>query len=281
MALLRNVQVQASACVDEVAFLFMGGTPGWSAAYRSGPLTEDPSGRPVAVAGSAHLVIGFRPAAGADLSADQPVTVYDGPTAMRPAAPSGVAAVTRLGDFEGVATWAIGLSDRRPFEVVARGEQLVVRLAPATPRSTRCSVADAGASIGYPPGWYAELSERWACRYFDPEPFVIHPATDATSWTVTVAAADVPAAEVVSRMESGEGATVSTKKATVAGLPATVLDVTSSGQGLYPAGYQYRMYVVDTGAHALTIAGAAAPPGPRTVRNQAGVDRIAGLVRTG
>lgn len=277
VALLRNVQVQASSCVDEVAFLFTGGVPGWSAGYRAGPLTEDPSGKPAEVAGAAHLVIRFEPAAGVDLAFDHPAVTYDGPAALRPASPSGVAEVRRLGDFESVMSWAIGLDRRHPFQLVTRGDQLVVRLLAPAPRATRCSSEDPAVSVGYPAGWYAELSDRWACRYFNPAPFVIHPATDAFSWAVTVERADTSAREVVARTTAG-GTSAHSHAARVAGLPATVLDVTETGKGMYPAGYEYRLYVVDTGSRALTIQSAPGPPGGQTERDRAAADRIAALM---
>jgi hypothetical protein len=278
VALLRNVQVQASGCVDEVSFLFNGGMPGWSVAYADPPFTEDPSGEPVTVEGAAHLAIRLEPASGVDLSQAQPVQTYSGPSSVQPAAPSEVAEVRRLGDFEAVTTWVIGLPERRPFEVVVRAEQLVVRVLAPAPRDTRCQLADAGVTVGYPADWYAELSDSWACTYFDPQPFAVYPQTDDIRWVATVQAADVGAAEVVARMESSD-AEVTKTETQVGPFGATVLDVIESGNGERPAGDRFRMYVVDTGARALTIGGAAAPPGAQADANQAAVDEIASLVR--
>ena len=276
IALLRNVQVQTSACVDEVAFSFMGGLPGWSIGYANGPLTEDPSGRPVSVTGDAALVVRFEPAAGVDLAQDQPVVTYDGPTAMTPPDPADVVELRRLGDFEAVTSWALGLRDKRPFEVVARDEQLVVRVAAHARRATRCGLPDSGVTVGYPADWYVELSDRWSCQYFDPAPFIVHPATNDFRWAVTVQVADVNAEGVLARMSSEK---LSTRATEVAGAPATVVDVVSDGRGLLPAGYTFRMYVVDIGPRALTISGASSPPGPRVEVNRAAVDRIAAMVK--
>lgn len=277
--LLRNIQVQASTCVDEVSFLFWKGTPPWTAGYEEGPLSLDPSGQTAVVPGAAHLVIRFQQASGTDLSVNPPRQSYDGPTVMTPGAPSGVAGVRRLGDFEAVLSWAVGLADRRPFEVVTRGDQLVLRLAAPAPRTTRCSSPGAAVSVTYPPGWFTELSPQWSCRYFDPGPFVVYPATDAMDWAVTAQAADAPAATVVSRMTSS-GGTVRSHRARVAGLEATVLDVTATGQGLYPAGYGYRMYVLPTAPTAFVISSRPSPPGPEADRSRAAADRIAALVGT-
>ena len=181
----------------------------------------------------------------------------------------------RIGDFEAVTSWAIGLPDARPFEVVARGEQLVVRLAAPAPRATRCLLPGTDVTIAYPGEWYAELSERWTCRYLDPEPFVVHPATDDIAWAVTAGLADVDADAVLDRMASESSTTEPT---TVADLPATIVEVTSDGTGLLPAGFVHRTYVIDAGPRAITIASNAAPPGPQLDARLAAVDRIASMV---
>ncbi|HET6810775.1 MAG TPA: hypothetical protein VFH50_07190 [Acidimicrobiales bacterium] len=276
LVLLRNVQIQASACVDEVSFLFWKGTPSWSTGYQDGALTLDPSGQPAPVPGTAHLVIRFQHASGTDLSVSPTQQAYDGPTEMTPGAPSALAGLRRLGDFEGVVTWALGLPERRPFEVVTRGDHIVVRVGAATPRATSCDASGSGLRVGYPTDWYAELSTRWACRYFDPAPFVVYPATDATDWAVTVATAEAPAASVVSRTTAG--ATTRSHQTRVAGLATTVLDVTTTGPGLYPPGWVFRMYVVDTIPTAFVITSRAAPAGAQADRYRAAADRIAGLV---
>ena len=279
LVLLRNVQVQASSCVDEVSFLFWKGTPGWSAGYQAGPLVLDPSGQPAVVPGAAHLVVRLEHSSGVDLSVNPPRPSYDGPTVMSPGSPTDVAGIRRLGDFEGVTTWAVGLPDRRPFEVVTRGDQLVVRMAAPAPRSTRCAAPGSAVRISYPVGWYTELSPRWACRYFDPGPFIVYPATDAMDWAVTAQAADAPAATVVARLTSDESARV--RQSRVAGLQATVLDVTARGQGLYPAGYGYRIYVLPTSPTAFVISSRPSPPGAEADRSRAAADRLASLITIG
>jgi hypothetical protein len=280
VALLLNVQVQASACVDEVAFTFAGGVPGYTVGYQEGPLTEDPSDRPMTVAGAGHLVARFEPAAGFDLSVDQAPQIYDGPMAMRPPVPSGIADLQRIGDFEVVLSWVAGVAERQPFEVVRRGEQLVVRLPAPAPRETRCLVDGDGFSVGAPADWFVELSDRWRCRYLDPEPFIVYPGTNDIRWAVTVQQADVDAQAFLERLEGSTGLERIDKRAgEVAGRKATILDLTENGEGMLPAGFQHRMYVVDAGARALTIMGRPAPAGPAVATNRAAVDAIAGAVR--
>jgi hypothetical protein len=274
--LLANVQVQASGCVDEIAFLFYGGIPGWSVRYEEGPFTQDGSGDPVTVAGEAFLRVRLEPASGVDLSGDSANQVYDGPTSLRPPRPSGVSEIVRAGDFEAVTTWIVGLPGRRPFEVVQRDEQLVIRMAADAPRATSCSLTGAPLRIGYPDDWYAELSDRWSCRYFDPAPFAVYPATNDFRWRVTVVVADAPASVVLDRVDA-DGSTITKTATRVGGLPATRIDVKETGDGMLPAGWGYRMYVVDTGGNAVTIMGAAAGTEAGIAANARDADTIAEL----
>jgi hypothetical protein len=279
-ALLSNVQIQASGCVDEVAFDFTGGTPSWTVAYVDPPFTLDPSDRPADVPGKAFLRVTLRPASGVDLTLPDAHQTYDGPTTMTPPAPSAVESVVQLGDFEAVSTWVIGLPEKRPFEVTLSEEQVVVRVASPAPRPTRCELAGSQLTVGLPAGWYAELSDRWTCQYLHPEPFIVHPATNDFRWLVTAQVADVGAAEVMARMRSGTDEDVASTATTVAGLPATRLDLTASGEGLLPARWGYRMYVVDTGARATTFMGAAAEPGPGIAANASALDSVVELVES-
>jgi hypothetical protein len=276
-ALLSNVQIQASECVDEVSFDFAGGTPSWTAAYVDPPFTLDPSDRPADVPGKAFLRITLRPASGVDLTSSEPQQIYDGPTTMTPPPPSGIASVVQLGDFEAVTTWVIGLPERRPFEIAWREEQVVVRIAAPRVRAARCELTGSPLTIGLPAGWYAELSDRWTCQYLHPDPFVVHPSTNDFRWLVTVQVADVGAGEVLARVRSGEDEQVISTATTVGGLPATRLDVTASGDGFLPEGWRYRMYVVDTGGRATTFMGAAAEPGPGTEGNANALDSVVAL----
>jgi hypothetical protein len=277
-ALLSNVQVQTSGCVDEIAFSFIGARrPAWSVGYVDGPFSADPSGRPLEVAGTAFLRVRLEPASGVDLSGSEAREIYDGPTAMRPGQPSDVQAVVRLGDFEAVTTWVIGLPGKRPFDVVTRDEQLVVRVSAPRPRVTRCVLAGSPLTLGYPAGWFAELSDRWACQYFDPQPFVVHPSTNDFRWSVTAQVTDAPAATVLSRWGEDDSTVIRTST-TVAGFAATRLDVTASGNGMLPAGWRFRMYVVDAGPRAVTLTGAPSGDATTIARNAAAIDAMVALV---
>ncbi len=126
MALLTEVRAEPSAAGDRVTFDFRSHPRRVEARYvgRS-ELVEDGSGRPVRVAGRAYLVVRFEPASGFDL--DRGVFVYRGLRRVAPRRTRVVREVVRLGDFEAVLTWAVGMAQRRPYALERTG----ARVAPA------------------------------------------------------------------------------------------------------------------------------------------------------
>jgi hypothetical protein len=103
-------------CYDRVVFEFrQDGTPGYTVGYQPGPILQDASGEPVAVAGSAYLVVRVTPATGYDFDAGVPS--YNGPNRVTPGDTAHVQEVVRSGDFEAIMTWVIGLDEVRPFTV--------------------------------------------------------------------------------------------------------------------------------------------------------------------
>ncbi len=120
--LLTDVRVGAHACYDRVAFELKpqqgeaDGPVAWKATYESAPITEDGSGRPVQVEGTAFLVVTMS-ATGADLSQEGAPATYTGPASIEAADATRIQQVRRTGDFEGVLTWVIGLDRKRPFHV--------------------------------------------------------------------------------------------------------------------------------------------------------------------
>jgi hypothetical protein len=105
-----------------------GGFPGWWVRYESPPLTDDPRGEPVDVAGSAFIVVTVE-----SWMTNMEGEGYHGPTRITPTNVSHIKELVMLGDFEGVTLWAIGLDQRRPFEVSTLTDppRLVVDIASA------------------------------------------------------------------------------------------------------------------------------------------------------
>jgi hypothetical protein len=270
------VQVQASDCADVVEFLFWGGTPGWSVSYQSGPLHFDPSGRIAHVAGRVHLTVRLSPASGAD-----PLTgrsVYGGPTAMAPGQPSSIAALRRLGDFEAVTSWAVGLPSRRPFTVRRTTDRLIITIAAPSLRPARCVLRRANLSPGFPHGWFTDLTSAWACSYFSPHPFPIVPNSDAFNWIVTVSTTPgSPPAAVAAALRDGG---VLRRRTSVAGYPATVLDITVPPNAPFLSpGDRYRLYVVAAQPHTVLMQSVPVPAGPAVNQTRHALDRVAQLTR--
>jgi hypothetical protein len=124
--LLTGVQVDSDSCTDRVFFTFRpagGQRPGYTVQYRTAAeaQTEDASGKHIAIAGKAFLVVRLEPAATADLSGAKLKYTYTGPAKLMPAGMRSVREIAKTGDFEGVLTWVIGLSEERPFTVTSTG----------------------------------------------------------------------------------------------------------------------------------------------------------------
>jgi hypothetical protein len=123
--LLTDVRVGAHGCYERVTFEFKpqtgeaDGPVAWHAAYEAAPITEDGSGRTVPVKGAAYLVVRFS-AAGADLSQEGAPATYTGPASLEAADTTRIRQVRRIGDFEGVLTWVIGIDQQRPFRVMTQ-----------------------------------------------------------------------------------------------------------------------------------------------------------------
>ena len=123
--LLTDVRAGNHDCFERVTFEFKPmpgdavGPVAWKVGYETGPVTEDGSGRPVAVKGDAHLVVHLS-AQSADLTkADAPPT-YTGPTSFQAAGSTRILQIRKTGDFEGYITWVLGLDKQRPFKVTTQ-----------------------------------------------------------------------------------------------------------------------------------------------------------------
>ena len=115
--LLTSVSARGAKCLDNVAFGFKNGVPGYTVNYGTPPFVQDGSGNPVAVAGNAFIVVKMKPAYGYDFENGAPS--YTGSKRIAPPGAAFVTEVVETGDFEGSVTWVIGLNAKRPFKVAA------------------------------------------------------------------------------------------------------------------------------------------------------------------
>jgi hypothetical protein len=120
IALLERVAVARHEGYDRIVFQFRNVLPGYRVEYVEPPLRQDGSGNVVEVEGNAFAVVRMEPASGFDLGTGEGVLVYKGPRRISGAdvGTSVVREVVRIGDFEAVLNWAVGLDDRVDFRVL-------------------------------------------------------------------------------------------------------------------------------------------------------------------
>lgn len=101
--------------LDRITFEFSDGIPSYLIEYVEPPITGAASGLPVEIEGGAFLQITFRGAAGFDPLTGVPT--YAGPLEIASGRPA-LLEVERTGDFEGVLTWVLGLTEEVDFRVI-------------------------------------------------------------------------------------------------------------------------------------------------------------------
>lgn len=115
-ALLTAVRAGRHEGYDRVVFEFANALPGHDVRYADGPVAADGSGERIAVDGDAVLVVRMENGLDADLSKPDAPMTYTGPQRISPGTPT-VRELVRVGGFEGVLTWAVGLTGRVGFRV--------------------------------------------------------------------------------------------------------------------------------------------------------------------
>lgn len=115
-ALLQEVRTETYDSFTRLVYEFETAIPEYRIEYLDGPVRASPSGQEVDLAGSEFLAITMAPAAGVDLSGDQPVVTYEGPDRIE----IGAGAISQIQmvkteDFESHLTWVLGLDRRLPF----------------------------------------------------------------------------------------------------------------------------------------------------------------------
>lgn len=101
---------------DRVVFEFDGALPGYEVRYAEKPVTEDGSGNEVMVDGPYVVTVRMTPASAVRFTDDGYEEIYTGPDRV-PGQGATVTEVVEAGDFEGQATWAVGLADKVDFAV--------------------------------------------------------------------------------------------------------------------------------------------------------------------
>jgi len=129
---LTGVSIENAECSDKVTFTFEKHAPGpgYEIQYEPGDVAkvEDASGKPVAVAGDAFLVVKLKPAMTAKIEGEQLTKTYTGPRRIPGGAGSAVQEVVKTGDFENVVSWVIGLDRKHPYTASTDFTSLVVEI---------------------------------------------------------------------------------------------------------------------------------------------------------
>jgi hypothetical protein len=113
---LVAVRAARQETFDRVVFEFSERVPGYKVGYSPKPIVGT-SGKEVAVAGSAALVVKMEQASGVDLSGPAMKQTYTGPARLQPSGTQQVQELARVEDFEGVLTWVLGVKSEAPFRV--------------------------------------------------------------------------------------------------------------------------------------------------------------------
>ena len=113
-ALLKDIRIAKQNGFDRITFEFGEGIPGYDVRYVEPPIVYDPRGDEMQIQGSAFIVVRMERAAAYDPNTGSPT--YLGPLELKPGLPS-ILEAERVGDFEAVLTWALGLSAEADFRV--------------------------------------------------------------------------------------------------------------------------------------------------------------------
>jgi hypothetical protein len=101
---------------DRVVLELEGEEPSWRVAPEDPPIVEDPSGMEVAVDGEAFLRLTLHPASGRDMTGDETVLRYEGPSRIVVGGHV-VTELVQVTDHHDALAWVVGLSRRAPFAV--------------------------------------------------------------------------------------------------------------------------------------------------------------------
>lgn len=114
--LLKAVRLAGQDGVDRIVFEFDGAVPGYRISYADLPVTSDPAGEEVPLAGGAALQVSLiGSSAYAELGDPRPA--YTVARRIPGGDTSQVTELVNLGDFERVLVWAAGVRERTGFRV--------------------------------------------------------------------------------------------------------------------------------------------------------------------
>jgi hypothetical protein len=112
VAIFFSIRYACHDTYDRVVFDFRDNLPGYRVEYVE-QITQDGTGEPVEIDGSAFLNVRFNTAQAHDDSGN---STYTGPREITPGLES-ISEMEMAGDFEGYVTWGLGLPEELDFRV--------------------------------------------------------------------------------------------------------------------------------------------------------------------
>lgn len=112
--LLTDVRLAHQEGFDRVTFEFSGPLPRYDIRYGDGPVIASGSGEELEVGGDGVLRVRMEPATGYDMASQTPS--YDGPARLT-SDTTNIVELVRVGDFEAVLEWAVGVRTASAYEV--------------------------------------------------------------------------------------------------------------------------------------------------------------------
>lgn len=181
------------------------------------------------------------------------------PKAAAPATPSipGVAVATRTLAGGPVASAApSGAVSAAPDTTAATAPPDVTPAPVVTPVAGKtCHSAKFAVTVTYPTAWYEYTADAdRTCALFDPKPFpTITDGSDPTG-AIEIFSLAKPMAQAVSDYQASGSKVLQTTPTTIAGRPATLLEIDYTGVGAAPNGLHEYLYLIDMGQTTLTVA---------------------------
>jgi hypothetical protein len=140
----------------------------------------------------------------------------------------------------------------------------------------RCAEPTLAYSIAYPRGWHHDGN----CAFFDPEQITVPENSDFYGAALEVQVAQDSWANVVRGLTDGRFfRTISRRQVRVNGRPAAVVEVESTGAGLFERGYRLYAYLVDVPARPPIVVQATRQPGEGWGNRKLVADRAVRSVR--
>lgn len=134
-------------------------------------------------------------------------------------------------------------------------------------------------SIGYPSEWQSIDNGPDACRYFDRNEFELPEDSEPPLTDMSVSPGEVSFAETVDGyVDTPSYRVVSRVDTNVADRPAVLVEVVSTGDGLYPEGTMTYSYIIDRDGDGFVVETIVAPDGEDYEENSDIVDVAVGTL---